>query len=86
MPLAGRLASFSVRGRPLSCRGQLGRVPRSGRLSDLVILLHREDAYNKDERPCEADFIVAEHRDGETKTITAAFHWRLSRFVDMQKA
>jgi replicative DNA helicase len=54
--------------------------------ADMVILLHREDAYNKDERPGEADFIVAKHRNGETKTITAAFQGHLSRFVDMQQA
>jgi len=54
--------------------------------ADMVILLHREDAYNKDERPGEADFIVAKHRNGETKIITAAFQGHLSRFVDMQQA
>ena len=54
--------------------------------ADMVLLLHREDAYNKDERPGEADFIVAKHRNGETKTITAAFQGHLSRFVDMQQA
>jgi len=52
--------------------------------ADMVILLHREDAYNKDERPGEADFIIAKHRNGETRTITAAFQGHLSRFVDMQ--
>lgn len=54
--------------------------------ADMVILLHREDAYNRDERPGEADFIVAKHRNGETRTITAAFQGHLSRFVDMQQA
>ena len=52
--------------------------------ADMVLLLHREDAYNKDERPGEADFIIAKHRNGETRTITAAFQGHLSRFVDMQ--
>jgi replicative DNA helicase len=54
--------------------------------ADMVLLLHREDAYNKDERPGEADFIIAKHRNGETRTITAAFQGHLSRFVDMQQA
>ena len=54
--------------------------------ADMVILLHREEAYNKDERPGEADFIVAKHRNGETKTIVAAFQGHYSRFVDMQYA
>ena len=52
--------------------------------ADMVILLHREEAYNKDERPGEADFIVAKHRNGETRTIVAAFQGHYSRFVDMQ--
>ena len=54
--------------------------------ADMVILLHREEAYNRDERPGEADFIVAKHRNGETKTIVAAFQGHYSRFVDMQYA
>ena len=51
--------------------------------ADMVILLHREDAYNKDERPGEADLIVAKHRNGETRTVTVAFQGHLSRFVSM---
>lgn len=52
--------------------------------ADVVILLHREDAYEKDSpRAGEADFIVAEHRHGPTATITVAFQGHYSRFVDM---
>ena len=51
--------------------------------ADVVILLHREDFYNKDSRPGEADLIVAKHRNGETKTLCVAFQGHLSRFVDM---
>jgi len=52
--------------------------------ADMVILLHRESAYEKDNpRQGEADFIVAKHRNGPTDTITVAFHGRFSRFVDM---
>ena len=51
--------------------------------ADLVMLLHREDAYDRDARPGEADFIVAKHRNGPTKTITVAFQGHYSRFVDM---
>ncbi len=54
--------------------------------ADMVILLHREDAYNKDERPGEADLNVVKHRNGETRTIVAAFQGHYSRFVDMQYA
>jgi replicative DNA helicase len=54
--------------------------------ADVVILLHREDAYERESpRAGEADFIVAKHRDGPTATITVAFQGHLSRFVDMAK-
>ncbi len=52
--------------------------------ADVVILLHREDAYEKESpRAGEADFIVAKHRNGPTATITVAFQGHYSRFVDM---
>ncbi|MGW4754365.1 DnaB-like helicase C-terminal domain-containing protein [Streptomyces chartreusis] len=52
--------------------------------ADLVILIHREDAYEKDSpRAGEADLIVAKHRHGPTATITVAFQGHYSRFVDM---
>lgn len=52
--------------------------------ADIVILLHREDAYEKESpRAGEADFIIAKHRNGPTDTITVAFQGHYSRFVDM---
>jgi replicative DNA helicase len=52
--------------------------------SDVVILLHREDAYERESpRAGEADFIVAKHRNGPTATVTVAFQGHFSRFVDM---
>jgi replicative DNA helicase len=52
--------------------------------ADMVILLHREDMYEKESpRAGEADFIVAKHRNGPTDTITVAFQGHYSRFVDM---
>ena len=52
--------------------------------ADVVILLHREDAYEKESpRAGEADFIVAKHRNGPTGVITVAFQGHYSRFVDM---
>lgn len=52
--------------------------------ADMVILLHREDAYDKESpRAGEADFIVAKHRNGPTDVITVAFQGHYSRFVDM---
>ncbi len=55
--------------------------------ADMVILLHRESAYEKDNpRAGEADFIVAKHRNGPTDTITVGFHGHFSRFADMAPA
>jgi replicative DNA helicase len=54
--------------------------------ADMVILLHREDAYEKEStRPGEGDLIVAKHRAGPTDTIVVAFQGHYSRFVDMQQ-
>ena len=50
----------------------------------MVILLHRESAYEKDSpRAGEADLIVAKHRNGPTRTVTVAFHGHFSRFADL---
>ena len=52
--------------------------------ADMVILLHREDAYEKEStRPGEADLLVVKHRNGPTRDITVAFQGHYSRFVDM---
>jgi replicative DNA helicase len=52
--------------------------------ADVVVLLHRESAYEKDNpRAGEADLIVAKHRNGPTKTVTVAFQGMYSRFADM---
>ncbi|WP_053651253.1 replicative DNA helicase [Streptomyces sp. XY431] len=68
-------------------RPQLFDMRDSGTLeddADLVIMLHREDAYEKvSPRAGEADLIVAKHRGGITGTITIAFQGHYSRFVDM---
>ena len=52
--------------------------------ADMVVLLHREDFYEKESpRAGEADFIMAKHRNGPTATVTVAFQGHYSRFVDM---
>ena len=51
--------------------------------ADIVILLHRDDLYDKENRPGEADLIIAKHRNGRTDTIPVSFQGHLSRFVDM---
>jgi replicative DNA helicase len=54
--------------------------------ADMVILLHREDAYEKESpRAGEADLIVGKHRAGATATITVAAQLHYSRFVDMTR-
>jgi replicative DNA helicase len=68
-------------------RPQLSDLRESGAIeqdADMVLLLHREDYYEKESpRAGEADFIVAKHRNGPTDTITVAFQGHFSRFVDM---
>jgi replicative DNA helicase len=68
-------------------RPMLSDLRESGSLeqdADVVILLHREDAYEREStRPGEADFIVAKHRNGPTAQLTVAFQGHYSRFVDM---
>jgi replicative DNA helicase len=55
--------------------------------ADMVVLLHRESAYEKDNpRAGEADLIVAKHRNGPTRTVTVAFQGHFSRFTDMAPA
>ncbi|HVF05018.1 MAG TPA: replicative DNA helicase [Frankiaceae bacterium] len=69
---------------------QLSDLRESGSLeqdADMVILLYREDAFEKESpRAGEADFIVAKHRNGPTGTITVAFQGHYSRFIDMTPA
>jgi replicative DNA helicase len=55
--------------------------------SDLVILLHRPDAFESDDpRGGEADLIIAKHRAGPTRTVTVAHQLHLSRFTNMARA
>jgi replicative DNA helicase len=52
--------------------------------ADVVILLDRPDAYEKEsQRAGETDLIVAKHRNGPTATITVASQLHYSRFADM---
>ena len=54
--------------------------------ADMVILLHRPDAFESDDpRGGEADLIVAKHRAGPTRTVTVAHQLHLSRFANMAK-
>jgi replicative DNA helicase len=68
-------------------RPMLADLRESGSLeqdADVVVLLHREDAYERESpRAGEADFIIAKHRNGPTGLVTVAFQGHYSRFVDM---
>jgi replicative DNA helicase len=72
-------------GRP-DKRPQLSDLRDSGEIeqeADIVILLHREDYYDKEsDRAGEAEFIVAKHRNGPTDTITVASLLHRAQFAD----
>jgi replicative DNA helicase len=68
-------------------RPQLSDLRESGAIeqdADMVILLHRDDYYEKESpRAGEADLIVAKHRNGPTKDVVVSSQLHYSRFVDM---
>jgi replicative DNA helicase len=70
-------------------RPMLSDLRESGSLeqdADMVILIHREDAYDKDSpRAGEADLMVVKHRNGPTKNIAVAFQGHRSRFTSMAR-
>lgn len=70
-------------------RPQLSDLRESGSLeqdADIVILLNRPDAYERDDpRAGEADLIVAKHRNGPTATITVGHQLHYARFVDIAR-
>jgi replicative DNA helicase len=68
-------------------RPMLSDLRESGSLeqdADMVILLHRPDAFEADDpRAGEADLIIAKHRNGPTATIAVAHQLHYSRFADL---
>jgi len=68
-------------------RPMLSDLRESGSIeqdADMVILLHRPDAFERDDpRAGEADLILAKHRNGPTSTITVAHQLHYSRFSDL---
>jgi replicative DNA helicase len=69
---------------------QLSDLRESGAIeqdADMVILLHREDAYERESpRAGEADLIVAKHRNGPIKDVVVSSQLHYSRFVDMPRS
>ena len=51
--------------------------------ADLIMLLHRPEYYEEENRPGEADIIVAKHRNGETRTIPVSFRGHVSCFANI---
>ncbi|MFV8141918.1 replicative DNA helicase [Mycolicibacterium senegalense] len=70
-------------------RPQVSDLRESGSLeqdSDMVMLLHRPDAFDRDDpRGGEADIILGKHRNGPTASITVAHQLHLSRFTNMAR-
>lgn len=67
---------------------QLSDLRESGSIeqdADVVFLVHRPDYYDKEDRPGEADVILAKHRNGPTETFPLAFVGMNSRFQDIPK-
>lgn len=67
---------------------QMSDLRESGSLeqdADIIMLLHRPSYYDPEQRPGEADIIVAKHRNGETRTIPVAFQGHLARFANMAR-
>ena len=67
-------------------RPMLSDLRESGSIeqdADVVFLVHRPDAYDKEDRPGEADIIMAKHRNGPTDTFNLAFLGAYSKFKDM---
>ncbi|MPV50853.1 MULTISPECIES: replicative DNA helicase [unclassified Pseudactinotalea] len=66
---------------------QMSDLRESGSIeqdADMIILLHREDMYEKESpRAGEADLIVAKHRNGPTATVAVSFQGHYARFFDM---
>lgn len=70
-------------------RPELSDLRESGEqeaAADAVILLHREDAYDRETtRPGEMDLIIAKQRQGRLGDITVAFQGDYARIVDLAR-
>ena len=69
-------------------RPRLADLRESGAIeqdADMVIFLHRDDAYDEQERPGEADVIVAKHRNGPIGMVTVTWLKECLRFTDLSR-
>jgi replicative DNA helicase len=70
-------------------RPTIGDLRDSGAIeqdADVILMLYRDDAYNRDS-PAKgtAEIIVAKHREGETGTVRLAFRPELARFENLNR-
>ena len=66
-------------------RPKLADLRESGAIeqdADLVMFLHRPDAYDPEDRPGEAEVIVAKHRSGPTGIVRLTWRKEFMRFED----
>ena len=66
-------------------RPRLGDLRESGAIeqdADIVMFLHRRDAYNPEDHPGEAELIVAKNRNGPTKVVPLTWMKEQLRFGD----
>lgn len=67
-------------------RPRMADLRESGALeqdADLVMLLHRPEEYDRNDRPGEADLIIAKNRHGRTGVIRLAYRKEQLRFHDL---
>jgi replicative DNA helicase len=66
-------------------RPRLADLRESGAIeqdADLVMFLHRPDAYDPEDRPGEAELIIAKHRSGPTGIVPLTWRKEFMRFED----
>jgi replicative DNA helicase len=69
-------------------RPRLADLRESGSIeqdADVVMFLHRPAAYDPEDRPGEADLIIAKNRSGPTGAVTLAWISESMRFGDLAR-
>ena len=70
-------------------RPRLADLRESGAIeqdADLVMFLHRPEAYNPEDRPGEAEVLIAKHRSGPTGIIRLTWRKECMRFENFSGA
>ena len=53
--------------------------------ADMVLLLHRDDYYDKSNPTAKAECIVAKNRHGSTETVQLGFLGQYSKFIEVDQ-